>query len=231
MGDKMYTLVISVDLSHWHFRQAIQEYLCMMQSEDRSIVSIVYDEKKNVVRVSGTFNPNELKRKLLSKFRDNNNNIIIIKGIDIQEPKEEKKDDKPEPPPAPPPPPSPPPPPPAPPPPPSPPPPAKLLPPPPPEPPKVELMYPWPPKPPMYPWPPQVTMVCFARPCPCSTAWSNNYRCCSCGVESWPGRCGSGSGSRWGSGPHHGDRPQWGCEPSQQPNIVFESTEPSCSIM
>ncbi|KAF3326757.1 hypothetical protein FCM35_KLT08387 [Carex littledalei] len=83
-----------------------------------------------------------------------------------------------------------------------------------------------PPKPPMYPWPPLV--VCCARPCPCLTAWSNNYRCCSCGVESWPEMRGPG----WGSGPSHGGRPQWSnCESSQPPNIIFQSAEPSCSIM
>ncbi|KAF3326756.1 formin-A-like protein [Carex littledalei] len=271
MGDKVYTLVISVDLSCWRCRQAIQDYLCQMQGKQcMRIVAIVYDEKNNAVLVSGPFDPEQLKRQLLCKFPK------IINGIDIREPPKPKPPDeeKPKPPPkdenkekfmkkcleeyeeiskciekckkeceekcrtecenkfkckckckckcdcdcdcekkkeppkAPP----------------------KeqptetpIKPPPPPkEPPKEQ------PKPPMYPWPPQVTMVCCARPCPCLSSWSNNYRCCSCGVESWPG-CGPG----WGSGPSHGGRPQWSnCESSQPPNIIFhESAEPSCSIM
>ncbi|XP_078163912.1 uncharacterized protein LOC144558917 [Carex rostrata] len=264
MGDKVYTLVISVDLGCCRCRQAIQDYLCQLQGKHcNRIVAIVYDEKNNHVLVSGPFDPEQLKRKLLCKFPK------IINGIDIREPpkekpKEEKPKEKPPPkdenkekwlkecleeyeeiskciekckkeceekcriecekkfrckckrkckcdcdcekkkdPPK------------------------EEQPKQPPvttpkEPPKD------PPKPPMHPWPPQITMVCCPCPCPCFTPWSNNWRCCSCGVESWPGMCGPGLGS----GPSHGGRPQWGkCESSQPPNIVFESSAPPCSIM
>ncbi|KAF3319992.1 hypothetical protein FCM35_KLT22391 [Carex littledalei] len=276
MGDKVYLLVISVDLGCCRCRQAIQDCLCQMQLKER-IVAIVYDEKNSVVLVSGPFNPEQLKRKLLCKLPK------IIKSIDIRPPKgntkppvqkpptdencleeckeiskciekckkeceekcrtecenkfkckckrkckcdcdcdcEKKKPPKP-----------------------------PMCP----SPPLVicceekcrtecenkfkckckrkckcdcdcDCEKKKPPTPPMCPSPPLV--ICCARPCPCLTAWSNNYRCCSCGVESWPEMRGLGSGG----GPSHGGHPQWSnYESSQQSTIVFQSAE-ACSIM
>lgn len=96
---------------------------------------------------------------------------------------------------------------------------------------------PRPPPTPVCPWPPQVTTVCCASPCPCFVAWSNNYQCCSCGVVSWPGWGGPG----WGSGHSSGGRPPlWGCEPGRPPKWDCEpcrppnivfESTPPCSIM
>jgi hypothetical protein len=74
--------------------------------------------------------------------------------------------------------------------------------------------------------PPQFPTVCCGRPCPCFEAWSNNYKCCSCGVVSWPSSCGSG----WGTGPGSWGHQHLGCEPGRSPTIVFESSPP-CIIM
>ncbi|XP_078165240.1 uncharacterized protein LOC144559947 [Carex rostrata] len=85
MGDKVYTLAISVDLSCCRCRHAIQEYLCQLQRERcNRIVAIVYEDKNNVVLVSGPFDPEQLKRKLLCKFPK------IINSIDIREPPKPK---------------------------------------------------------------------------------------------------------------------------------------------
>ena len=89
---------------------------------------------------------------------------------------------------------------------------------------KTERIQPQPKQPPNL----QVTIVCCAHPCPCWTAWSKSYRCCSCGVESWTGRSGPG----WGSGPSYGGTRQWGhCEQRLSNNIILESEQQTCRIM
>jgi hypothetical protein len=69
----------------------------------------------------------------------------------------------------------------------------------------------------------QVT-ICCSSPCPCFVPSCNNYRCCSCGVVGFPGWFGTGMGS----GPGYcGGRPSY----SHCSTNVAIIDEPSCSIM
>nr|XP_010936408.1 protein PYRICULARIA ORYZAE RESISTANCE 21 isoform X2 [Elaeis guineensis] len=83
---KISKIVITVDLSCRCCYKKIQKVLCKLQEQGENITSISYDEKKNTVTVSGTFDPHELSKKLWCKA------CKVIKNIKIEP-------DKPSPPP------------------------------------------------------------------------------------------------------------------------------------
>ncbi|XP_072952265.1 uncharacterized protein [Typha angustifolia] len=190
MAEKISTLIIKVDLQCCRCYKKIKKILCQLQ--DRwNIKDIVYDEKNNVVIVSGPFNPECLIKKLRCKDCD----CKVIKDIQIKPPPKPTGPPPPPPKPDPPPPPKPdPPPPPKP----DPPPPPKPDPPPPPKPdppppPKPDPPPPPKPAPPPKPEPPppasMILPVCCWLPCPCPCYDHRGHggcRCCTCGKSYEP---------------------------------------------
>nr|CAD1819416.1 unnamed protein product [Ananas comosus var. bracteatus] len=83
MAEKVSTLILKVDLECCRCNRRIKKVLCKLQ-ERENIKSIVYDEKNNTVRVSGTFNPQCLSKKLRRKACKA---CLVIKDIQIQEDK------------------------------------------------------------------------------------------------------------------------------------------------
>ncbi|KAG6489575.1 protein PYRICULARIA ORYZAE RESISTANCE 21-like [Zingiber officinale] len=188
MGEKepkIATVIIKVDLECCCCSKKIKSTLCKLQKRFK-VNSIVFDDKKGTVTVSGAFNPDCFIKKLCCMAHK------VIKDIQI------KKPDPPPPPPPPEPKPAPPPPEPTPPPAPDPPPPPAPEPPPPaPEPPPPPAPEP-PPKPkpkpkpepapppevllkfPMWAFPTPVWPCCY-QPCPCYEPRHGCCRCCSCG--------------------------------------------------
>ncbi|XP_042412192.1 sulfated surface glycoprotein 185-like [Zingiber officinale] len=193
MGEKepkIATVIIKVDLECCCCSKKIKSTLCKLQKRFK-VNSIVFDDKKGTVTVSGAFNPDCFIKKLCCMARK------VIKDIQIKKPDPPPPPPPPEPKPAPPPPePTPPPPAPVPPPPaPDPPPPPAPEPPPPPapEPPPPPAPEP-PPKPKPKPAPPPEVLLkfpmwafptpvwpCCYQPCPCYEPRHGRCRCCSCG--------------------------------------------------
>ncbi|CAD5168989.1 unnamed protein product [Musa acuminata subsp. malaccensis] len=88
MTEKVSTLIIEADIGCSCCYKKIQKLLCKLQVRER-ILSINYNEKDNKVTISGPFNPECLKKKLLCKL------CKVAKDIKI------KPDDPPPPPPKP----------------------------------------------------------------------------------------------------------------------------------
>ncbi|URE35826.1 hypothetical protein MUK42_03214 [Musa troglodytarum] len=77
MTEKVSTLTIEADIGCSRCYRKIQEVLCKLQVRER-IQSINYNEKDNNVTISGPFNPECLKKKLLCKL------CKVVKDIKIK---------------------------------------------------------------------------------------------------------------------------------------------------
>ncbi|XP_064962102.1 protein PYRICULARIA ORYZAE RESISTANCE 21-like isoform X2 [Musa acuminata AAA Group] len=93
MKKKIATVIITVDLHCCTCSKKIKKTLCKLQNRF-NIESIVYDEKKNTITVSGPFNPDCFIKKL---------RCLACKVIICVQIKPKPKPDKPPPPPPPPP--------------------------------------------------------------------------------------------------------------------------------
>ncbi|KAM0949873.1 putative heavy metal-associated domain superfamily, protein PYRICULARIA ORYZAE RESISTANCE 21 [Dioscorea sansibarensis] len=85
MAEKVSTLILKVDLSCHLCHKKIRKVLCKLQDKE-NIRSITYDEKGNVVIISGPFDPQKLSKKLKCKA------CKVIKDIQIKEEKEKPKE-------------------------------------------------------------------------------------------------------------------------------------------
>ncbi|XP_062190245.1 uncharacterized protein LOC133893273 [Phragmites australis] len=84
MTTKEYILIIEVDLECEKCYKKIQKVLCKLQPKE-NIRKIDYYDKKNIIAITGPFDPEKLSRKLRCKACE------VIKDIKVYKPHEEKK--------------------------------------------------------------------------------------------------------------------------------------------
>ncbi|XP_020580729.1 protein PYRICULARIA ORYZAE RESISTANCE 21-like [Phalaenopsis equestris] len=82
MAGKISTLILTVDLDCYICSKKIRKTICKLQDREQ-IQTVTFDEKNNTVTISGFFDPQKLKKKLLCKA------CKVIKEIKIKE--EDKK--------------------------------------------------------------------------------------------------------------------------------------------